>query len=88
MAIATTEYLGLAAAFLTTGSFVPQAIRVLRTRDTRAISLAMYAMFTTGSLLWFIYGVGINSPSVIAANAITFLLALTILILKFRQRGA
>jgi MtN3 and saliva related transmembrane protein len=82
----TTEYVGMAAAFLTTGSFVPQAIRVLRTRDTKAISLVMYAMFTTGSLLWFIYGIYIKSTSVIAANAVTFLLALTILILKSQQR--
>jgi uncharacterized protein with PQ loop repeat len=49
MANATAECVGMAAAFLTTGSFVPQAIRVLKTRDTRAISLAMYAMFTSGS---------------------------------------
>lgn len=86
MASAIAESVGLAAAVLTTGSFVPQAIRVLKTRDTRAISLAMYAMFTSGSLLWFIYGICIRSTSVIAANAITFLLALTILILKSRQR--
>jgi MtN3 and saliva related transmembrane protein len=86
MASATTEYVGMAAAFLTTGSFVPQAIRVLKTRDTRAISLTMYAMFTSGSLLWFIYGIYIKSTSVIAANAVTFLLALTILILKAQQR--
>ena len=86
MANAATECVGMAAALLTTGSFVPQAIRVLRTRDTRAISLAMYTMFTSGSLLWFIYGICIKSTSVVAANAITFLLALTILILKSRQR--
>jgi MtN3 and saliva related transmembrane protein len=88
MANATTECVGMAAAILTTGSFVPQAIRVLKTRDTRAISLAMYAMFTSGSLLWFIYGVCIRSTAVWAANAITFLLSLTILILKFQQRSS
>jgi len=89
MADAGTEWVGMAAAFLTTGSFVPQAIRVLKTRDTRAISLAMYVMFTSGSFLWFIYGICIKSTSVIAANAITFLLALTILILKSQQsRGS
>ena len=88
MTSAATECVGMAAAFLTTGSFVPQAIRVLKTRDTRAISLAMYTMFTSGSFLWFIYGIFIKSTSVIAANAITFLLSLTILILKFQQRSS
>ena len=87
MTIATTEYVGMFAACLTTGSFVPQAIKVLRTRDTRAISLAMYAMFTSGTFLWLCYGIGIASPSIIIANAITFILGLTILIVKFRQRN-
>ena len=85
MSIATTEYVGIAAACLTTGSFVPQAIRVLKTRDTRAISLAMYTLFTSGTFLWLCYGFCIASPSIVIANAITFVLALTILIAKFRQ---
>ncbi len=86
MVTVTSECLGMAAAFLTTGSFVPQAIKVLRTRDTKAISLAMYAMFTSGSFLWLAYGLFIKSPSVVVANAITFLLALLILIAKVQQR--
>jgi MtN3 and saliva related transmembrane protein len=87
MAIATSEYVGIAAACLTTGSFVPQAIEVLRTRDTRSISLAMYTLFTSGTFLWLCYGICIASPSVLIANAITFILALTILIVKIRQEG-
>ncbi len=87
MIIATTEYVGVAAACLTTGSFVPQAIKVLRTRDTGAISLAMYTLFTSGTFLWLCYGICIASPSIIIANAITFILALTILIVKFRQQS-
>jgi MtN3 and saliva related transmembrane protein len=86
MAYLRTEVIGLAAALLTTASFVPQAIQVLRTGDTRAISLGMYLMFTSGSFLWLIYGVCIKSVSVTLANAITFLLALTILILKVKHR--
>ena len=86
MAGTATECVGLTAAFLTTGSFVPQAIQVLKTRDTTAISLVMYVMFTTGSFLWLIYGIFIKSPSVSLANAITFLLALTILMLKLQRR--
>ena len=66
MAYLRTEVIGLAAALLTTASFVPQAIEVLRTGDTRAISLGMYLMFTSGSFLWLIYGVCME-PQVDAA---------------------
>jgi MtN3 and saliva related transmembrane protein len=86
MADARAELIGLAAAFLTTTSFVPQALQVLRTRDTAAISLGMYLLFTSGTFLWLIYGISIKSLSVSLANAITFVLALTILILKIKHR--
>lgn len=76
------EFIGMAAAILTTASFAPQAVQVLRTRETAAISLMMYVMFTTGVLTWFVYGLFIGSLPVIIANAITLLLAGLILSLK------
>ena len=78
------DLLGYVAAVLTTGAFVPQAVKTIRTRDTRAISLWMYVTFTTGIALWFVYGVVINSWPMILANTLTFLLAATILALKLR----
>lgn len=81
-----------AAATLTTLSFIPQAARVLRTRDTAAISLTMYSMFATGVFLWEIYGLLTGQWAIIVANAITLVLALLILIMKVRglvrERGA
>jgi MtN3 and saliva related transmembrane protein len=79
------EFTGLAAAALTTGSFLPQVIRVWQTRDTKAISLGMYTMFTLGTLLWLVYGITIQSPSIIIANGLTFCLAASILVLKLRH---
>jgi MtN3 and saliva related transmembrane protein len=79
------DFLGSAAALLTTVSFLPQAIRVIRTNDTQAISLIMYLMFTAGVGLWFLYGVAIGSMPVIAANAVTFVLAAIILTQKARH---
>jgi MtN3 and saliva related transmembrane protein len=79
------ELVGGAAAVLTTASFLPQAIRVIRTNDTAAISLAMYVMFTAGVGLWFAYGLAIGSAPVIAANAVTFALAAIILTQKIRH---
>jgi len=77
-----TEIMGGAAAFLTTASFVPQAAKVVRTRETHAISLTMYAMFTAGILCWGLYGVMTTQWSIIIANAITFVLASIILVIK------
>lgn len=82
-----SEILGLVAASLTTGSFLPQAILAIKTRNTDGISLAMYALFTTGVALWFVYGIMVVSWPVIIANFITFLLAASILTLKLRNEA-
>lgn len=79
------EWLGTAAAVLTTLSFVPQAAKTLRTRETHAISVWMYAMFTVGIACWFGYGIVLHSWPMIVSNAITFLLAAAILALKLRH---
>ncbi len=76
--------IGLAAATITTLSFLPQAYRSLRTRDTRAISLGMYAFFTLGIALWLVYGLLIHDLPVMLANAVTLVLALVVLVLKLR----
>jgi MtN3 and saliva related transmembrane protein len=76
--------MGTVAAILTTVSFVPQALRIVRTRDTRSLSLPMYLVFTAGVGFWLGYGLVLASWPMIVANAITFLLAATILALKLR----
>jgi MtN3 and saliva related transmembrane protein len=80
----STDWIGYAAAVLTTASFVPQVAQILKTRDTRAISLPMYGAFTTGIALWLAYGVQLGAWPIIAANVITLSLALAILLLKLR----
>ena len=88
-----TETVGAAAALLTTVAFVPQVLRTLRTRDTRAISLGMYVLFSTGVALWAVYGLLIGSWPVILANAVTLALALVVLwhksasVRRARRRG-
>ncbi len=77
------EIIGYIAALLTTIAFLPQALHSWQTRDLSGISLPMYAFFTLGVALWFIYGLYIQSWPVIVANAITFVLATIVLTLKF-----
>lgn len=81
----TTDFsalFGYPAAFLTTIAFIPQAWQSWRTRDLSGISLPMYTMFTLGVALWLGYGLAIGSLPVIAANAVTLLLASVVLWLK------
>ena len=73
------EWTGYAAAALTTCSFVPQAVLTLRTRDVSGISTGMYASFTLGVALWFVYGLSLGAWPIILANAVTLVLATTIL---------
>lgn len=85
--LSSVDILSGVAATLTTASFIPQAWRVLRTRDTAAISLTMYSMFAVGVCLWEIYGLMTGQWAIIAANAITLVLASLILIMKVRGLG-
>jgi MtN3 and saliva related transmembrane protein len=78
------EWIGAAAATLTTLSFVPQAIKTLRTRDTRGISAWMYATFTAGVALWLVYGLYLHSWPMIVSNIITVILSASILVMKLR----
>ena len=76
--------IGYCAAMLTTGAFVPQAVKTIRSRDTHAISFWMYVVLTIGVAMWFVYGLVLGSWPVILANAVTFALAVTILAMKVR----
>jgi MtN3 and saliva related transmembrane protein len=77
-----TDWLGYLAASLTTLSFVPQAVLTLRTRDVHGISATMYGVFTVGVALWLAYGWQLGEWPIIVANAVTLVLAATILITK------
>lgn len=79
------ETIGWLAAILTTFSFVPQAIKVIRTKETSSISLWMYSIFTLGISFWLIYGLMIGSVQMTLANLITLVLAIVILRAKIKN---
>ena len=82
--ISYASTLGFVAAVLTTVAFVPQVVRIWRSRSARDICLSMYALFTVGVLLWLIYGILIVSWPVIIGNGITLVLALSVLVMKVK----
>lgn len=79
-----TDHLGFLAATLTTVSFVPQVWLVWRQRSAAGISAGMYSIFTLGVALWLAYGIMIGSVPVVIANGITLLLAVSILVMKWK----
>jgi MtN3 and saliva related transmembrane protein len=78
------QLIGYIAAFCTTAAYFPQALKVFKTRQTRDISLWMFLLMTTGLVAWLMYGILIVSAPIIAANVITLVLAIYILVMKLR----
>ena len=77
--------IGYLAAFCTTVAFVPQVIKVYRTKSTGDISLGMFTLMTTGIGGWLIYGLMLNAPPIIAANFISFIMAFYIFMVKMKH---
>lgn len=76
------DWVGLAAGTLTTISFVPQVLKIWQSKHADDISASMFIIFIIGVALWLLYGINIQALPVIIANAVTLLLASTILVLK------
>ncbi len=80
------DVFGFIAAALTTFAFLPQAIKIWRTKKAEDVSIVMLIIFITGLLFWIVYAIQINSLPVLIANMITFVLNVIILILKLIYR--
>ena len=80
------EIIGFIAAVCTTFAFLPQVIKVWKTKQTKDLSLRMYTIMFIGICLWFVYGLRINSLSIILANIVTGVLVFTILVYIFKGK--
>jgi MtN3 and saliva related transmembrane protein len=80
------ELIGLIAAVCTTFAFLPQVIKVWKTKQTKDLSLRMYTIMFIGICLWFVYGLRINSLSIVLANIVTGILVFTILVYIFKGK--
>ena len=76
--------IGLLAGTLTTIAFVPQVVKIWKTKHARDLSLGMFATFSSGVLLWLWYGIEVGATPIIVANAVTLGLSLMILVFKIR----
>ncbi|MGY8919563.1 MAG: SemiSWEET family sugar transporter [Flavobacteriales bacterium] len=80
------EIIGLIAAVFTTSSFFPQVVKIWKTKQAKDISTTMYIAMLIGTCFWLTYGIFINSFAIIAANIVSGLLVLFVLIFKLLYR--
>ena len=85
MSPALIQFFGFAAAFCTTAAYVPQVVRVWRTRRTTDVSLAMFLVMTVGLVCWLIYGVAIRDLPIIVCNGSALVMTSIILVFKLRH---
>ena len=78
------DAIGGTGAVLTTLCWLPQALKVMRDKDTRALSLLATVAFTLGLAFWLIYGLALGDWPLIGSNAVTLALMAPILVLKLR----
>ena len=76
---------GFLAGLLTTISFIPQVVKVVKTGSTRDLSLGMYILFSSGVALWLAYGIFLSAWPIIIANLVTLILSMVILLYKLRE---
>jgi MtN3 and saliva related transmembrane protein len=85
MTLALVDVIGATGAVLTTLCWLPQALKIIRDKDTRAISLAATIAFTIGIAFWLAYGLALTDWPLIVSNTVTLMLMLVILALKLRH---
>jgi len=78
------ELIGIAAGCCTTAAFIPQVLHTWRTKSVEDISFRMYLLFCFGVFLWLVYGLLVDSLSVVLANSVTLVFALAVLAMKIR----
>ena len=78
------DLVGASGATLTTLCWLPQALKVIREKETRALSLPATGAFTLGVMLWLVYGLAIDDWPLIGSNAVTLTLMTPILVMKLR----
>jgi len=78
--------LGMMAGSMTTLAYLPQLVKVWRSKSAEDISWAMLIILCAGILMWLIYGTYVHDLPVITANMVTLMLTSIILGLKVHYR--
>lgn len=81
------EIIAFMASTLGVGGCLPQIIKVLKTKETAALSYSHYIMMMIGGLLWVGYGLMAPVYSIVFWNTLSTFMALTVVLLKAKNEG-
>ena len=76
--------IGIVAAALTMLGFVPQIVKMHKTRSAEDVSGLTLIQFSIGIALWILYGIHLNDFIIIGANSISLATVLILLVLYLR----
>ena len=76
--------LGAVAAVLTSFAFVPQVVKMWRTRSVKDVSPLTFIQFIAGVSLWAVYGIHLGDPVIIVANFVSLSILFLGLFIYFR----
>ena len=82
-----SEIIGITAGLLSCTTFLPQVIKTWKSKSTKDVSRTMFVIATISTALWLLYGILINSISIIGTNIVVLALSLVMLHLFFRYRS-
>lgn len=77
--------IGYVAGFCTATAQFPQALKVIKTGDTKSISFGMYTIMTVGIFFWFTYGVLLHDLPMILSNGVCLIPSVYILYITVRN---
>ena len=75
--------LGSSAATLTMFSFIPQIIKVIKTKSAKDVSLLTILQLSLGVSFWIFYGINLRNPIIIIANSVTLITLIILMSLYF-----
>lgn len=78
------EILGLTAGTITSITFLPQVIRVWKTRSAKDLSLNMLLLLILGVAMWLIYGIILRDTAIIYTNSMVLAMGLLMLYFKLK----
>jgi MtN3 and saliva related transmembrane protein len=81
-----TQVIGIAAGVCTSTSLIPQVVKTIKEKKAEDISLVVFLVLGSGVILWIVYGIKRNDIPIIATNAFSLLVNITMIILGIKYK--
>ncbi len=82
----TTDIIGYIAGSLSVIAIIPQLVKILKTKDSKNLSLMTYTLYVIVQILWICYGIGRKDLQIIISNIVCMLLSIMIILLSIYHR--